>query len=193
MSISQRILVGLLAPVVALAGAAASADAAQGKKGKQPAIATGPMDNGTLDPSWFGEGLEFREDDGEEVDYLWVKPGFTLDGHTLYFKAWPEPEFLGENANERDENDHRLARMMAGDMARTFHDVFKRGLGGKVTTSLESGDVTVEGRIVDCSTGSEAAKVLVGFGAGSGTTPPSTSSSPTPPAESSWRPCTTGS
>lgn len=136
---------------------------------KKDHIATGPLDEGRLVPSWFGgEGLAFRET--EEIDYLWVKPGFSFEGQTLHFKEWPEPEMLGENAGERDANDLRLARQMNADMARSFAEIFGKEMGGKVQTSLESGDITVDGRIVDCSTGNVAAKAFVGFGAGSGNT-----------------------
>jgi hypothetical protein len=162
----KRLMVLLLVPLV-LGLVAGEADAKR-KKNKPPKIATGPMDNGTLDPFWFGEGLEFREAD--EIDYLWVKEGFAVAGRTLVFKEWPEPEFLGEDAADRDEDDRRLARMMSSDMARTFAEVWGERLAGRVETSLESGDVVVEGRVVDCSTGSTATKVLVGFGAGSGNT-----------------------
>lgn len=126
------------------------------------------LDDGKLVMSWFSKGdLEFREADG--VDYLWVANGFSLEGHTIHFKEWPEPEFLGEKAAERDANDRRLARQMNAEMARLFQEELGRGLKG-VETSLSKGDLVAEGRIVDCSTGSTAAKVLVGFGAGSGFT-----------------------
>lgn len=126
------------------------------------------LDEGKLVMSWFGKGnLEFREAD--EIDYLWVADGFSLEGHTVHFKEWPEPEFLGEKAAERDANDRRLARQMNVEMARLFQEEWGRGLKG-VKTSLSEGDLVAEGRIVDCSTGSTAAKVLVGFGAGSGFT-----------------------
>ena len=140
----------------------------EAKRNKGPKIATGPMDDGKMDPFWFGEGLEFREAD--EIDYLWVKDDFSANGKTLHFVAWPEPEFLGEKAAERDEDDYRLARQMNSEMARTFSDVLGEELGSKAQTSLTEGDIKVEGRIVDCSTGSKAAKIVVGFGAGSGGT-----------------------
>ncbi len=136
-------------------------------KTRGPKIATGPMDDGTLDPFFFGKGLEFCEVD--KLDYLWVKEGFAFPGQTLHFVSWPEPVFRGESAEDRDEEDHRLARMLNGEMARTFSEVFGDEIRG-VTTSLEAGNVVVEGRIVDCSTGSSTAKILVGFGAGSGNT-----------------------
>ena len=108
---SKRLLAVLLIPLVL----GVWVSDVEAKKKKKPRIATGPMDEGRLDPFWIGEGLEFRESD--EIDYLWVKEGFSLDGHTLHFTEWAVPEFLGEDAEERDENDHRLARMMASDMA----------------------------------------------------------------------------
>jgi hypothetical protein len=130
---------------------------------------SGPtLDKGLLVPAWFGDAGQFRESDN--IDYLWVKEGFEIDGRTLHFLEWPEPEFQGKAAENRDENDRRLARQMNSEMARLFHDALGRAWQGRARTSMTEGDVRVEGRIVDCSTGSTAAKVLVGFGAGSGNT-----------------------
>lgn len=156
-----------LVAVLALAFAIVSvapADARKKKKQNPP----GTLDGGQLVLSWFGsEDLEFREAD--EIDYLWVKDGFSAEGKTLHFESWPDPEFIGPDADERDANDRRLARQMNGEMARTFQEEWGRLISG-LETSLENGDVRVEGRIVDCSTGSTAAKVLVGWGAGAGYT-----------------------
>jgi hypothetical protein len=126
------------------------------------------LDNGKLQVSWFSDDAVFREAD--DIDYLWVTGGFELDGKSLHFKAWPEPEFLGPKASERDEKDHRLAKMMSVTMHEVFASAFARAYGDRIKTSLESGDVLVEGRIVDSSTGSNTAKILVGFGAGAGNT-----------------------
>jgi hypothetical protein len=126
------------------------------------------LDKGLLVPSWFGAAGQFRESDN--IDYLWVKEGFEIDGRTFHFADWPEPDFQGSAARDRDENDWRLARQLNAEMARLFHDALGRAWSGRATTSMSGGDVRVEGRIVDCSTGSVAAKALVGFGAGSGNT-----------------------
>lgn len=126
------------------------------------------LDGGKLEVDWFSSGAVFRQDD--EIDYLWVSPGFALEGKSLHFVSWPEPEFLGPKAGERDEKDRRLAKMMNGDMHEIFQEAFAKAFGGALTTSLEKGAIRVEGRIVDCSTGSTAAKIIVGFGAGSGNT-----------------------
>lgn len=50
------------------------------------------LDEGLLDPAWFGPGVEFRTT--ETIDYVWVKPGFTIkessisrNGPTASFSA----------------------------------------------------------------------------------------------------------
>lgn len=132
-----------------------------------PALAGGTMDDGRLEPGWFtAESIEFREAD--EIDYLWIRPGFSIDGKKLRFVAFPDPSFLGEGAAKRDEKDQRLAKQMATTMHEVFADEVGKAFGGRVSIVEEGEDVRAEGRIVDCSTGSTAAKMLVGFGAGSG-------------------------
>ena len=126
------------------------------------------LDKGKLEVSWFRDDAVFREAD--EIDYLWVSEGFELDGKSLHFKPWPAPEFLGPKASERDEKDHRLAKMMSSTMHEAFASAFAKAYGDRIKPSFDSGDILVEGRIVDSSTGSTAAKVLVGFGAGAGNT-----------------------
>ena len=63
-------------------------------------------DDGRLDRSWFGAvAPEFHrceeercELDGDEVayDYLWVRPGFSLEGRTLHLAPWEPGAFRGE-------------------------------------------------------------------------------------------------
>lgn len=55
-----------------------------------PASAGRILDEGKLDTSWFGDDREFRKAD--EIDYLWVKPGFSLSGTKVQFAAWEAPE-----------------------------------------------------------------------------------------------------
>lgn len=131
-----------------------------------PASAEGPLDEGMLDLAWFGGELEFREARG--VDYLWVKPGFTLEGRTLRFAPWQEAEFLGAEAAERDAEDKKLAAELTQKSPVTFSRAFKFALGTKVQLVDSGEQITAVGRIVDCSTGAAAAKFLVGMGAGAG-------------------------
>jgi hypothetical protein len=133
-----------------------------------PPAGAASFDDGKLEVSWFDSKASFREVD--EIDYLWVRDGFDITGKTLVFKPWGDPNFLGPKASERDEKDRRLAKMMNGDMHEVFQSAFSKAYGDKIKTAGSGGQVRVEGRIVDCSTGSTAAKVLVGFGAGSGNT-----------------------
>ena len=126
-----------------------------------------PLDEGRLDPSWFGvPNLELRAT--EEIDYLWVRPGFALEGHKLRFAPWSEPVFLGEEAEDRDAKDRHLARQMNADMPEIFATGFANAFGSRLGVVEQGEDVRVEGRIVDCSTGSAAAKFWVGMGAGAG-------------------------
>ncbi|MCG8459945.1 MAG: DUF4410 domain-containing protein [Holophagales bacterium] len=149
--------------VLVLAGTLAGPAEAR-KKNKNP---PGTLDDGKLVFSWFGdENLRFVKDG--EIDYLWVKEGFSLADAAVHFQEWADPEFLGEGAEDRDAEDRRLARQMNSEMPRLFQEEWARVLGAPF--SLEKGDVVAAGRIVDCSTGSTAAKVLVGFGAGAGYT-----------------------
>ncbi|HEX9799768.1 MAG TPA: DUF4410 domain-containing protein [Thermoanaerobaculia bacterium] len=133
-----------------------------------PAGARATLDEGRLVSSWFGPDIEFREAD--EIDYLWVRPGFSLEGKKLRFAPWPEPELVGDKAAERDTKDLRLARQMASTMDEVFAASFANAFKQRIELVDGGEDVLVEGRIVDCSTGAMAAKVLVGFGAGAGST-----------------------
>lgn len=133
-----------------------------------PASAGRLLDEGKLDTAWFGDDREFRKAD--EIDYLWVKPGFSLSGKKVQFAKWSEPQFMGEKAGERDAKDKRLAGNLTGDMPEIFAEAFRNGLAGTVTVVESGGNVKVVGRIVDCTEGSAAAKFWVGMGAGSGST-----------------------
>ena len=126
------------------------------------------LDQGRLEPTWFDAGGDFREAD--EIDYLWVRPGTNLEGKKLRFAAWPEPVFLGKDAAKRDAKDMRLARQMISTMSDVFADSFRNAFGNRISVVDSDEDIRVEGRIVDCSTGATAAKMLVGFGAGAGNT-----------------------
>ena len=130
--------------------------------------AASTLDDGKLDPAYFGGQAEFRE--AEDVDYLWVSPGFALDGKKIAFAPWPEPKFLGADAGDRDLKDKRLAEEMNADMPEIWGGAFRRGFGDRITLAEEGADLRVEGRIVDCSAGSNVAKALVGWGAGAGNT-----------------------
>jgi hypothetical protein len=127
------------------------------------------LDEGKFDTAWFGPGdREYRK--AEEIDYLWVKPGFTLAGKSVEFAAWEEPNLLGKDAAERDAKDKRMANDISRNMPSWWTEAFENALKGKVNVVPSGGTVRVSGQIVDCSEGSAAAKFWVGMGAGSGNT-----------------------
>ncbi|MBZ0113947.1 MAG: DUF4410 domain-containing protein [Thermoanaerobaculia bacterium] len=153
----------LTRPLTMLLGATLllTATTAEAKKDRP---VSGTLDDGRLVVSWFSdEPLAFREAD--EIDYLWVRDGFTIEGQSFHLLPWPDPEIPGD----RDAKDRRLAKEMNEDMADLFADIFADEWPAS-EVSTEGGDIKVEGRIVDCSTGSAAAKFWVGMGAGSGNT-----------------------
>jgi len=119
------------------------------------------LDKGLLDPSWFGPDVEFRTT--EEIDYVWVKPGFTIKGRKLHIDKWSDPEFLGEKRNAKDS---AKAAELTEVMPTRLRGALVSTLSGVAEVSRDEGDIAVAGRFVDCEAGSKAAKFLVGMGAG---------------------------
>lgn len=119
------------------------------------------LDKGLLDPSWFGPDVEFRTTD--EIDYIWVKPGFTVKGRKLNIDKWSDPSFLRD---DRDAKDSAKAAELTEVMPSRLRGALAASLTGVAEASREEGDIVVSGRIVDCNAGSRAAKFWVGMGAG---------------------------
>jgi Domain of unknown function (DUF4410) len=126
------------------------------------AHAAGRLDDGLLDPAWFGQNLEFRK--AEEIDYLWVADGFSLQGKTLKIADWEDPQFLGK---KRDAKDSARAYDVTASMPNWLRGGLGNALKGVAEVSRDQGDVVLTGRLVDCNAGSKAAKWIVGLGAGS--------------------------
>jgi len=124
------------------------------------------LDDGTLDPQWFGDTGAFHRT--AVADYLWVRSGFTVEGRTLHFEPWPEPVFLGPDAEKRGAEDRLLARQISEEMPGLLELQFGLDLEGRAGVSLEEGDVLVSGRIVDCSRGNQVVKLLAPTMAGKG-------------------------
>lgn len=123
-----------------------------------PAGARGGLDEGLLDPAWFGKELEFRA--VQEIDYLWVKPGFSTAGKTLRLAKWQDPELLGEKRDSKDSAE-------AQELTEMMPSRFKGALASTTKAVSEGGDLVLSGQLVDCNAGSKAAKWIVGLGAGS--------------------------
>jgi len=123
-----------------------------------------PLDDGLLDTAWFGvPGIEFRVT--EEIDYLWVKPGFRIAGTSIRIADWSDPEFRA--SKKRDPKDSAKAVEVSEQFPGLLRGALMASLEGVATVSRKEGSLELTGRIVDCNAGSKAAKWLVGMGAGS--------------------------
>jgi hypothetical protein len=119
------------------------------------------LDEGLLDPNWFGTEITFAKND--EVDFYWIKPGLDLTGRGLLMKPWEDPTMLRK---DRDGKDNAKATTLTDTIPATLRGAISGALNGKVKVSRTEGDLEVVGRVVDCNAGSKAAKFLVGMGAG---------------------------
>ena len=122
------------------------------------------LDDGLLDAAWLGvPAAELRKT--EEIDYLWVKPGFQLAGRTIKVDDWSDPEFLGKK--KRDPKDSAQAVELTDQFPALLRGALMSALDGVAKVSKSEGDLVISGRLVDCNAGSKGAKWLVGMGAGS--------------------------
>ena len=116
-------------------------------------------DDGRLDPAWFGAAApDFRHcegdrcklgDDEVKFDYLWIKSGFALNGHTLLIKPWEPTAFRGTAHREAKEvkNGAKITAAAATELVKQLNKALK----GAATASLTDGDWIVTARLVDCA------------------------------------------
>jgi len=122
------------------------------------------LDEGLLDPAWFGGAVNFTK--GDDVDFFWIKPGLDLTGRTLFMKPWEDPAMLRKG---RDGKDNAKATEITDSFPGMLRGALMGAFNGKAKVSRTEGDLVLVGRFVDANAGSKAAKWLVGFGAGSET------------------------
>jgi hypothetical protein len=119
------------------------------------APSTGRLDDGLLDPQWLGVTGEWRTP--SDIDYLWVKPGFSLEGQTLELAEWDAPLFLN---GERDAEDSKLALRLTESMPGRLQSALA---AARVTNvSRTEGTLRLTGRFVDCNAGSKALRMMTG-------------------------------
>ncbi len=102
------------------------------------------LDDGRLEPAWFGPGVEFRTT--SEIDYVWVKPGFSIKGKKLRVEKWPDPVFTGKDRRGRDA---ARAYELAENMPLRIRSVLRHTLEGTAQIVTEGGDQVLSGRLVD--------------------------------------------
>lgn len=101
------------------------------------------LDDGRLDPAWFGPAVEFRTT--SVIDYVWVKPGFRMKGKTLRLEKWPDPVFMGK---ERKGRDAARAYELAESMPLRIWSTLRVSLHGIAQVTSEGGDLVLSGRLV---------------------------------------------
>jgi hypothetical protein len=104
------------------------------------------LDDGLLDPAWFGPAVEFRKTD--VADYLWVKPGFTVKGKTVHVQTWTDPVLLDK---KRDAKDSAMASKLTEEMPGLIRGSLSSSLADVSKVSRETGDLAMTGRFVDCN------------------------------------------
>lgn len=152
------------APAPAPAAAPAPAPAASPvppPPAAKPAVNAPRLDDGLLDPAWFGEAVAFAK--AEDVDFVWVKPGTDFAGRTLWMKPWEDPVMLRKG---RDGKDNAKATVLTDSIPGTLRGALAGAFNGRAKVSRTEGDLELVGRVVDCNAGSTAAKWLIGMGAG---------------------------
>ena len=127
-----------------------------------PAPASAKLDQGLLDPAWFGEGVSFVK--GEDVDFFWIKPGVNLAGRVIRMAPWEDPVMLKPG---RDGKDNAKATALTDSFPGMLRGALSGAFNGKAKVSRTEGDLELLGRFVDVNAGSKAAKWLIGLGAGS--------------------------
>src|SRR3990172_2706777 len=98
------------------------------------------LDDGRLDPAWFGPSVEFKTT--SVIDYVWVKPGFSIKGKKLRVEKWPDPEFLGI---ERRGRDAARAYELAERMPLRIRAILRHSLQGVAEIVSEGGDLVLSG------------------------------------------------
>ena len=124
------------------------------------ALLAARLDSGVLDREWLGVSEtagEWRTPAG--IDYLWVKPGFSLASRTLNLEPWTAPVFRN---GERDREDSRLAIQLTDSMPGRLQSALSAA--GVVGVSRTEGDIRVTGRFVDCNAGSIVLRLMAGSG-----------------------------
>ena len=112
-----------------------------------PAILAGqavPLDEGRLDPAWFGAGTIFQP--SKAFGFQWLKPGLDLRHRKLRLKPWePVTWLLGKRAMKDQFFLQRVEPTLPAGLERGL----RRGLKGTIPVSTTDGDCFLVARVVD--------------------------------------------
>lgn len=103
-----------------------------------------PLDQGRLDPAWFGSAVAFQP--SEALGFQWVKPGLKLGGRSLRLEAWQPAVWLGGKPATKDRYFlERIQPTLVADLPKGL----RAGLKGTLPVSTSEGDVLVTMRVAD--------------------------------------------
>jgi hypothetical protein len=104
----------------------------------------GRMDEGRLDPAWFGPAATLRT--SRALGYQWLKPGLNLKDRSLRLKAWEAPAW---GPGKRALKDQTFLQRVEPVLPSALDRGLQRGLKGAVPVSATGGDVQVVARVAD--------------------------------------------
>lgn len=102
------------------------------------------LDQGRLDPAWFGTTVVFQP--SKRVAFQWLNPGFALHGRTIHVQEWEAPAWLGR---KRGDQDRKWLLQLGGTIQALLEAGLRKGLGGQARVSRQEGDLLLVGRAVD--------------------------------------------
>ena len=102
------------------------------------------LDEGRLDPAWFGAPAVFQP--SKALGFQWLKPGLDLRRRTLRLKTWEPAAWL---VGKRAAKDQDFLTRVQGRLEPNLAAGIQRGLKGTLPVSSTLGDVVLVGRVVD--------------------------------------------
>lgn len=104
----------------------------------------GRMDEGRLDPAWFGPAATLRT--SRALGFQWLKPGLDLRTRSLRLKAWEAPAW---GPGKRALKDQTFLQRVEAALPPALDRGLQRGLKGALPVSAAGGDVQVVARVAD--------------------------------------------
>lgn len=102
-----------------------------------------PLDEGRLDPAWFGPAAAFQP--SKALGFQWLKPGLDLRKRSLQLRAWEAPAWL---LGRREMKDQVFLERVEGGLPKGLDRGLRRGLKGSLPMAA-AGDVHLVARVAD--------------------------------------------
>ena len=102
------------------------------------------LDEGRLDPAWFGPGAVFQP--SKALGFQWLRPGLDLRGRAIHLKGWEAPAWL---RGRRDLKDRAFLQRVEPSLPTALDRGLRKGLKGGLSVSTATGDLLLVGRVVD--------------------------------------------